>query len=250
MTCPPENAEHQPMDMTGTRRPRVICHMMASVDGRIVVDGWPLSEDERAEYERVHDAHDADAWLVGRVTLEQHFAAGVRSDAELAREHAGGSRKDFIAPGAYESYAVAVDARGKLRWESGDVDGDHLVVLLTERVSDEYLETLRERGVSYLLAGRDELDLPLALEKLGARLDIRTLMLEGGGGINGSMLRAGLVDELSLLVAPVVDGRVGTAALFDVVGGVVPQRLALESVERRGGDMLWLRYRVTANPSA
>jgi len=108
------------MDMTSTKRPRVICHMMASVDGRIVVDGWPLAKDERAEYERVHDSYDADGWLVGRVTLEQHFAGGVRSDAELAREHAGAAREDFIAAGAYESYAVAVDARGKLRWESGE----------------------------------------------------------------------------------------------------------------------------------
>lgn len=69
-------------------------------------------------------------------------------------------------------------------------------------------------------------------------------MLEGGGGINGSMLRAGLVDEVSLLVAPVVDGRAGTAALFDVVGDATPHRLTLDSVERRSGDMLWLRYLV------
>lgn len=232
------------MDVTSTRRPRVICHMMASVDGRIVVDAWPLSEDERAEYERVHDSYDPDGWLVGRVTLERHFAAGVRPDAELAREHEGGPREDFIAAGEHESCAVAVDARGKLLWESGNVDGDHLVVLLTERVSDEYLAMLRERRVSYLLAGRDELDLPLALEKLGTSLGLRTLMLEGGGGINGSMLRAGLIDEVSLLVAPVADGRVGTATLFDVAGEATPHRLTLESVERRAGDMLWLRYRL------
>lgn len=223
--------------------------MMASVDGRIVVDGWPITGDERAEYERVHDSFEADAWIVGRVTLEQHFAAGVRSDAELAIEHEGGPREDFVAPGEHESYAVAVDARGKLQWESGDVHGDHLVVLLTERVSEQYLATLRERGVSYLLAGRAELDLGRALEKIGARLGVRTLMLEGGGGMNGSMLRAGLVDELSLLVAPVGDGRVGTAALFDVDAGATPQRLALESVERRAGGMLWLRYRLSAPAS-
>jgi riboflavin biosynthesis pyrimidine reductase len=115
-------------------------------------------------------------------------------------------------------------------------------------VSDEYLASLRERGVSYLLAGREELDLPLAVEKIGARLGVRTLMLEGGGGINGSMLRAGLVDEVSLLVAPVADGRVGAAALFDVEAeGFAPRRLALEGVERRADDLLWLRYRVAGS---
>src|SRR5687767_11494942 len=94
--------------MQKNTRPRVICHMMASLDGRIVVDGWPLSDDERAEYERVHNSYDADAWLVGRVTLEDHFAAGVRTDAELAHEHEGGPREDFVAPGEHESFAVAV----------------------------------------------------------------------------------------------------------------------------------------------
>lgn len=239
-----------PNDMRDpSRRPRVICHMMASVDGRIVTDGWPLSDAEAAEYERVHDGYEADGWLVGRVTLERHFAAGARADADVAREYDGPPREDFVAPGEHASCAFAVDPRGKLAWESGDVDGDHLVAILGERVSDDYLDALRARGVSYLLAGRDTLDLAVALAKTGARFGVRTLMLEGGGGINGSMLRAGLVDEVSLLVAPVADGRVGTATLFDVAGGgAAPVRLALDAVERRAGDLLWLRYRVA--PSA
>jgi 2,5-diamino-6-(ribosylamino)-4(3H)-pyrimidinone 5'-phosphate reductase len=92
------------------------------------------------------------------------------------------------------------------------------------------------------------LDLPLALEKIGARLGVRTLMLEGGGGINGSFLRAGLVDEVSLLVAPVADGRLGTPTLFDVAGqGATPRRLALDHVERRADDVLWLRYRIVVS---
>jgi riboflavin biosynthesis pyrimidine reductase len=75
---------------------------------------------------------------------------------------------------------------------------------------------------------------------------VKTLMLEGGGKINGSLIRAGLIDEVSVIVSPVVDGRMGTPALFDVEGeNVKPHRLALESVERRADDTIWLRYRVT-----
>lgn len=70
-------------------------------------------------------------------------------------------------------------------------------------------------------------------------------MLEGGGRINGHMLAAGLIDEVSLLVAPVADGRVGTPALFDVVGSDISAvALRLENVDRREDDILWLRYRV------
>lgn len=236
------------METTSSRRPRVVCHMMASVDGRIVTEDWPLSEEGMRQYEQVHESYAADGWLVGRVTMEQHFAAGSRTDAEIEREHDGAQREDFVAPGEHDSFAIVVDPRGRLVWDTGDIDGDHLVAILTERVSGDYLASLRERGVSYLLAGRKELDLPLALEKIATRLGVRTLMLEGGGGINGSMLRAGLVDEVSLLIAPVADGRVGLPALFDVNGdGFTPRHLALEHVERRADGVLWLRYRVEAS---
>jgi 2,5-diamino-6-(ribosylamino)-4(3H)-pyrimidinone 5'-phosphate reductase len=239
-----QNTEH---DTTRAGvRPRVICHMMASVDGRIVTDGWPLAKEGSLQYEAVHGTYAPDAWICGRVTMEEHFAAGTRPDAEVAHEYDGPAREDFVAPGDQASFAVALDPRGKLVWDSGEIDGDRVVAVLTHRVSDEYLATLRERGVSYLLAGDGgEVELPLALEKIAVRLGVRTLMLEGGGGINGSFLRAGLVDEVSLLLAPVADGRVGTPALFDVDGAdVQPRRLALEAVERRADDVLWLRYRV------
>jgi riboflavin biosynthesis pyrimidine reductase len=174
------------------------------------------------------------------------FAKRLRSEAEVAREHTGSApRVDFRAPGDFDSFAFAVDPKGRLAWESNDIDGDHVVTILSERVSDEYLAFLRGRGVSYLLAGAHEVDLCLALEKIHARFGVRTLMLEGGGKINGGLLQAGLIDEVSVLVAPVVDGREGTPALFDInARGVLPRRLALETVERRGDDMLWLRYRV------
>lgn len=228
-------------------RPRVICHMAASVDGRIVVDGWPADAAAavRRAYDELHASYAADGWLCGRVTMEP-FAGGLRTEAEVAREHPGGApRADFRAPGDHDSFAFAVDARGRLAWGSNDVGGDHVVAIVSERVSDDYLAVLRDRRVSYLLAGAREVDLPLALQKIGATFGVRTLMLEGGGHINGGMLRAGLVDEVSLLLAPVADGRVGTPALFDVEGdGVQPWTLALEHVERRADDLLWLRYRV------
>ena len=225
----------------------MICHMMTSIDGRIVTDGWPLSPEGRRQYEQVHASYASDGWLCGRITMEQHFAQGTRSDAEVAREHHGPPREDFRAPGDHSSFAFAVDGRGKLSWATNDLDGDHVVAILSERVSDEYLASLRECGVSYILAGAREIDLPLALEKIGALFGVGTLMLEGGGSINGGMLRAGLVDEVSVLVTPIVDGRVGTPSLFDVDDEPVrPQRLALEAVKRRADDVLWLRYRVVS----
>lgn len=236
-------------------RPRVICHMAASIDGRIVVDGWPtaVAAAVRREYDELHGSFGAEGWMCGRITMEP-FAKGVRSGAEVAREYEGSApRPDFRAEGGFASFAFALDPRGRLAWESNDIAGDHVVAILSERVSDEYLAFLREKSVSYLLAGASDMDLAVALEKIGSVFGVRTLLLEGGGRINGAMLHAGLIDEVSLVVAPVADGAFGRAALFDVdveVGEPAvrnrSRQLTLRSVERRADSLLWLRYDVVA----
>jgi riboflavin biosynthesis pyrimidine reductase len=89
------------------------------------------------------------------------------------------------------------------------------VVVLTEAVSDTHLAGLRSEGVSYFFAGKSELDLTLALEVLNRELGVKRLLLEGGGGSNGAFLRAGLVDELNLILCPAVDGAKGAPSVFD-----------------------------------
>ena len=139
-----------------------------------------------------------------------------------------------------------MDTRGKLRWTSGDLRGDHLVCILSEQVPADYLAMLREKGASYIVAGSSSVDLSKAMDLLGEHFGIRTLLLEGGGHINGAFLEADLVDEVSLLVVPGIDGRHDIPAIFD---GVSPSRktavpLRLKSLEQRGHDALWIRYEV------
>src|SRR5262249_8953125 len=138
----------------------------------------------------------------------------------------------------------ALDPSGKLMWKSSSIDGEHVISVLTEKVPDDYLAFLRSVGVSYLFGGRREMDLERVLAKLKSAFGIEKLLLEGGGKINGSFLAADLVDELSVLVAPIADGSTGAPSLFDVSdGSASPRRLKLVSVERRAGDLVWLRYR-------
>jgi len=229
---------------SSARRPRVICHMMTSVDGRIVPKGWPLSHEARKQYELVHAHYEPDAWLCGRITMEP-FAKRMRAEADVARQHESATpRDDYAAPGDHDSFAFAVDPSGRLAWESNDIEGDHVVAIVSNRVSDEYLTFLRDREVSYVIAGSHDIDFTLALEKIARQFGVETLMLEGGGRINGALLHAGVIDEVSVLVTSVVDGRIGTPALFDVSGtDAKPRALVLESVEQRAGQVIWLRYR-------
>src|SRR2546423_12463964 len=164
-------------------RPRVICHMAASIDGRIVAGAWPNHADVSREYENIHAEYDSNGWMCGRVTMEP-FAKGVRSDAEIRREYGvDKKRDDHTALGDYDSFAFAIDANGRLAWESNDINGDHVVAVLSERVSDEYLAFLRERGVTYIRAGAKHDNLLLALGEIRVRFRRATLRLEGGSRI-------------------------------------------------------------------
>lgn len=225
-----------------TKRPYVICHMVPSVDGRIVTDTWRLPRGFSAEYERIASTFGADGWIIGRVSMEP-FAGNARLPNAARGERL--PRTDFVARTDAPSYAIAIDPGGKLRWESGSIDEAHAVTVLTEEVPDRYLAFLRSRGVSYLFGGKRRIDLSTVLRKLRQRFGIRRLLLEGGGKINGSFLAADLIDELSILIAPVADGGIGTPTLFDATDGSGPGRhLKLSSIERRPGDLVWVRYRV------
>jgi riboflavin biosynthesis pyrimidine reductase len=222
------------------KRPYVICHMVPSIDGRIVTTDWNLGRTPTAEYERIAGTFDADAWIIGRVSMEP-YAGNARVPRRPVREKI--RRIDFVAPHDAESYAIAIDPSGKLKWTSGSIDGEHVITVLTKKVSDAYLAFLQSKKVSYLFGGKSRIDLPRVLEKLHDRFGIRKLLLEGGGRINGSFLAAGVIDELSILVAPVADGGMGKPALFDAPRSAVT-KLKLMSSERVKGDIVWLRYRV------
>lgn len=228
--------------MDEAKRPYVICHMVPSVDGRIDVTHWNLPRSGLAAYERTAQTFKAQGWLIGRVSMEP-YAGKARVPKRKGGEPI--ARKDFIAHRDAGSYAIALDPSGKLTWESGSIDGEHVITVLTEGVSDDYLAFLQSKGISYLFGGRKELNLERVLQKLYREFGIKRLLLEGGGKINGSFLAADLIDELSLILAPIADGSIGTPALFDAKEGRGPmRRLKLVSVEKLEGNMVWLRYKV------
>lgn len=119
------------------------------------------------------------------------------------------------------------------------------LILLSEQAPAEYLDYLRGLGFSYIVTGADKIDLPRAMEILHDEFGVGRLAVLGGGRINGGFLTAGLIDELSLLLAPGIDGRSGQPALFDGVAdgdGFRPVKITLKSFETVGDGVLWLRY--------
>lgn len=226
-------------------KPHVICHMAASVDGRTLPSRWRPDGVGEGLFERFHEELGGDAWLVGRVT-GQEFAKGTAypgHTGETFPREAWVARRDAAVCG------VVLDARGKIAWGRSDIGGDPIVVVLTEQVSDAHLAGLRAERVSYIFAGKSELDLGLILEILSRELRVKRLLLEGGGTANGAFLRAGLVDEISLILCPAVDGAKGAPSVFDAGEAdraVRPpiQAMSLESSRVLEGGAVWLRYRL------
>ena len=223
-------------------KPYVICHMMTTVDGRILPDQWHPPFEDSSLYEDLHGELAGDAWLVGRVTGAE-FA---KRDAPYPETSETVGRENWFAQKQTDGWAVVLDRSGKIAWGRGDVGGDLLLVVLTQSVSDSHLAGLREDGVSYIFAGEEEIDLAAALETLNRELGIERVLLEGGGAINGALLSAGLVDELSQVVVPSVEGVPGNPALFDVhdhPGALPKMGMELISCEPREKGSVWLRYR-------
>lgn len=106
---------------------------------------------------------------------------------------------------------------------------------------------LKNEGISYICTGKDVIDLPAAMELLYSEFGVERMAVLGGGHINGGFLAAGLIDEVSLLLAPGIDGRKGQTALFDGIADMdkMPARLSLLSVEQLENDILWIRYKTT-----
>src|SRR6266849_483172 len=235
-------------------KPYVICHMNASVDGRILGSRWQPAENRMAGlFERLHEELGGGSWLIGRVTGSEYARAQSypdHTDQTYPREPWFAQRfPPGDAAASSIAWGIALDAQGKIAWGRSDIGGDPVFVVLTERVSDAHLAGLRRDGVSYIFAGERELDLGLALEILNRELGLERLLLEGGGGSNGAFLRAGLIDEISLAICPAIDGAKGAPSIFDSsdkdAGIAAPIRsMILASTEVLEGDVVWLRYRL------
>ena len=110
-------------------KPHISCHMVSSLEGKI--DGSAISSVMAdGEYQATGAKLKGDAWICKRTTVQQHFAEK-KPFVSTSRKPAG-PRPVFVARRA-KSYAVSVDTLGKLRWSDGDLDGDHLICVVSKR---------------------------------------------------------------------------------------------------------------------
>ena len=231
-------------------KPFVVCHMFMSVNGKIdgefmsCPDGVPA----RTKYGDLRNDYHCEAMLYGTVTMAGGFSDGLAGDLPVSTVRY--PKETWVAPDQVNRYVVAVDPKGTLGWDSPYMEKRgrskaHVIEALTEQVSEDYLAYLRRRGVSYVVAEKEQLDCARLLHELKTHFGIERLMIAGGGYVNGSFLQAGLVDEVSMVTAPVADGNTRSVTAFenhDFLSTQAAVGLTLLEVQHIDGDGLWLRY--------
>jgi len=231
-------------------RPYVICHMTCSIDGKVTGDFLSRPESAAATelYYQLNRDYLADGFACGRVTMESSFTGGWYPQLDkyepLEEPYAS---MDNMVDELTGYYAVAFDPQGRLGWQSNRIvdadedpgyDGAQIIEVLTGKADRLYLSYLKDMDIPYIFAGEDELDVELALFKLKNMFGIETLMLEGGSILNGAFQRCGVIDELSIVQAPVIASADAKPLFTDSITG----SYRLERVQNADG-ILWLNYK-------
>lgn len=240
------------------KRPYLFCHMMTSVDGKIMGKYMEAPEcgaagqafDEIAFGKR--GDYRMQGWLSGRITSDDNFTMYRKPD--LDENAPAVPEGDFISVKGAPMYYISIVPSGKLGWEGNTLEyaGNTATIIevLTEKVSNAYKAFLRKLNISYIIAGKETLDPVLTMEKLHNCFGFTCLMLGGGSVLNWTFIQAGVCDELSVVIAPVADGSTNTPALFSARGALGnddPVGFTLKSAGVLEGGCVWLRYLVLKN---
>lgn len=229
----------------GMTRPHVVIYNEVSIDGRVV--GF---DTDPSRYYRLGFRWHSDAILMGSTTA---LAFGPPEPVADQLQSLPTPERLPVVPG-FESLVteprplfVVPDSRGVVRcWRHALAQPWYrsVVVLVSRSTPSDYRHHLDRRGIVHLEAGDDHVDLADGLERLATTHGVSSVRTDGGGALNGALLAADLVDEIVLLLDPVVssdpDGqRLVTLARATTPGGI---RLRLEDVERFDDGALLLRY--------
>ena len=222
-------------------KPYIVCHMMTTIDGRIDC-GMTVKLPGTKEYYATLAELSACATVSGRVTAQLELAEpGIFTAQNQEKFVQEGFSKKISAA----NYEVVVDTKGTLLWYDQVGSSQPLVVITSQQVTKEYLAYLDSLNISWIVCGKEKIDLVRAMEILAAEFGVARVAVVGGGTINAGFLAAGLLDEVSILLAPGIDGRKDMTAAFDgLPQDIEPFILQLKNVKTFANGAIWLRYNV------
>jgi len=224
-------------------RPFVFINMAMTADGKIATAQREVSSfGSRRDREHLLELRaQADAVMVGARTVE----AG---DVNLGPGPARYRRLRLRRGLAEYNLRVLVSGRGSINADATVFRHrfSPIIILTTDRISNAKSKQLKSLADEVMVCGKEAIDFSTALGRLKEQWGVKRLLCEGGGELNDTLFRAGLVDELHLTVCPRIFGGRAAPTIADGIGGVrLPEAVQLElKSHRRLGDELFLVFRV------
>ena len=221
--------------------PHVVLHNAVSVDGRL--DWFPA---DVGKFYELASYWKEDATLAGSDTLLKAYPEEkMMPEDKEAFEHVK-AKPDDTRP-----LLIVPDSRGRLRhilhmlrhepyWRD-------IIILTSSTTPKSYLNYLEKRQVDYFAAGADHVDYELALNEINSRYGVKTLRVDSGGTLNGILIRAGLANEVSILIHPSLVGGTSPRSIFnapDLIAAAGVLKLRLIRLEQLANDLVWLRYEI------
>ncbi|BDR59780.1 dihydrofolate reductase family protein [Lactobacillus xylocopicola] len=212
-------------------RSKVIVHMYVSIDGKI--DGPHSSNLSGAYYaDELFNLSNADG--NGRKTIQMYAASGHADLSKYATARI--EYEDWIPEIESATWSVAFDRKGKCLWTNNYFEYNqhkmHAIEVVTKQASKAYLAFLQAMNIPYIIGGEEDFDLNEVLVKLKKYFAINTLAVCGGAIIDGLFLKQQLVDEISLVIAPHVNGNPNEKSAFDTLGEYVSDTFAIKAVKK------------------
>jgi len=144
---------------------------------------------------------------------------------------------------------VVPDSKGKIRIWSEVREMPFIrdiLVLCSRSTPQEYMDCLDDRYIKYMVVGYDKVNLGAALEELNVQFGVKKLRVDGGGTLNTVLLRDDLVDEVCVLLHPVMVGGASENSIYntpDLTSEAVLD-LKLLKMEKLKNEIIFLQYRV------
>ncbi len=224
-------------------RPYTFINVAMTADGKIdTFERKGAAISSKRDKERVDQLRAAaDGILVGgRTLLDEQPKLTVKSEALREGRVQRGLSPNPVKVGVASVADISSDS------DFIKVGSARVVIFTTSQTSITQLESLRALGVEVFVDDAPRVDLHnmmLTLKKIG----VDHLMVEGGGTMNFELMRLGLVDELTVYLAPLIFGGAISPTLADGLG--LPRDAALElklmDVEKWEDGGVFLRYKLT-----
>lgn len=222
---------------------------MSSVDGRLLPSRWSLPFDGTPagelfrKYAAIGSSLSTNAWMFGKSTTCEFFPDKFISQSSCHPEVG----KVYIGNRTSPRLFITIDPDADILFTADKLRGDNIITVIGTNATVDYLAMLEDRNISYIVV-HDATDLHEIMHALFKQFGVKRISLQGGGIINGAMLAAGLIDELSLVIYPGIDGLTTSPSIFEYLGAsdenpATGQSLELKSFDKLEHGIIWLRYR-------